>query len=143
MLPERGFALPAAIFILVICAVLGGAMLTLTSVSSEETALDIQQARALRAAQAGLEWGFYQARLGTPGLCSATGSEVALDASTLAGFTVTVTCTPIPVDEAGSPALTRVTAVACNAPGGGSPMCPGTPSSANYVERQLTGIVAN
>lgn len=143
MRPERGFALPAAIFILVIFAALGGAMLTLTSVSSEETSLDVQQARALRAAQAGLEWGFYQALAGTPALCSATGSEVTLDAPTLAGFTVTVTCTPIPADEAGSPTLTQVTAVACNAPGSVSPMCPGTPSSAAYVERKLTGIVAN
>lgn len=143
MRPERGFALPAAIFILVIFAVLGGAMLTLTSVSSEETALDVQQTRALRAAQAGLEWGFYQTLAGTPALCSVTGGNVALNAPTLAGFTVTVTCAPIPVVEAGSPTLTRVTVVACNTPDSNSLRCPGQPSSATYVERMLTGIVAN
>jgi MSHA biogenesis protein MshP len=136
---ERGFAIPAAVFIIVVFAVLGAAMVTMTTVSNEETALDVQQAKALRAAQAGLEWGFYQAVTGS---CTSTG-EVSLDAPTLSGFTVSVTCTAIPVNEAGSPTLTQVTAVACNTPGPTSPKCPGTPSSAAYVERTMTGIVSN
>ncbi|MBS1190733.1 MAG: hypothetical protein H6R10_2525 [Rhodocyclaceae bacterium] len=141
MRPERGFAIPAAIFILVVFAVLGAALVTLTSVSNEETALDVQQTRAFRAAQGGLEWGFYQVRKGTPASCSSAGAEVALDAPTLSGFTVTVTCSDIAVNEAGSPAFVRVTAVACNAPAGDPPRCPGIPAAATYVERVLTGIV--
>lgn len=136
---KHGFAIPAALFILVVFGVFGAAMVTMTSVSSEETALDVQQTQALRAAQAGLEWGLYQTRVPAASACPAAGINLALDAATLAGFTVTVTCTALDFDEAGSPALTRVTAIACNA----TPSCPATPTSEAYVERAVTGIVAN
>lgn len=140
---ERGFAMPAAVFILVVFAVLGAAMVTMTSVSNEETTLDVQQSKALRAAQAGLEWGFYQVRVAAASACTTAGSEIALDSASFNGFTVTVTCTAIAADEAGPPTtFTRVTSVACNAPGSSSPKCPGTPTSEAYVERTLTGIVS-
>jgi len=141
MCRERGFAIIAAIFILVVFSVLGAAMVTMTTVANEKTTLDVQQARAFRAAQAGLEWGFYQIRKANASACTATGINVALDANTLNGFTVTVTCTSIAVNEAGSPSLTQVTSVACNAPAANG-QCPGTPASETYAERKLMGIIA-
>lgn len=141
MFRERGFAIIAGVFILVVFAVLGAAMVSMTSASSEKTTLDVQQAKALRAAQAGMEWGFYQIRKAGTSACTATGINVALDANTLNGFTVTVTCTSVAVNEAGSPTLTQVTSVACNAPAANT-QCPGTPASETYVERKMMGIIA-
>lgn len=95
---SSGFALPTAIFLLVVLAALGAFMLTISSVQHTTSAQDVQGARAYQAARAGIEWGAFQimvpentnpvtaARAG----CFADSSPVF--GGTLTGFTVAVTC---------------------------------------------------
>ena len=63
---QGGFSLITAIFILVIFAALGAAMVTFSTVQHTTVAMDIQSARAYQAARAGIEWGAYEA-LKVPG----------------------------------------------------------------------------
>src|SRR6202012_5447442 len=51
--------------------------------------MSLQEARALAAAQAGIEWGAYQSLNG--GSCAAS-TTLALSEASLSGFTVVVTC---------------------------------------------------
>jgi MSHA biogenesis protein MshP len=55
-----GFGLPAAVFLLVILAGLAAALAKLGSGQQQASGLDIQGARALQAARAGIEWGLFQ-----------------------------------------------------------------------------------
>jgi MSHA biogenesis protein MshP len=89
---ERGFALPTAIFLLVVLAALGAYMVTLSRTSHLTSALDVQGARAYQAARAGIEWAAWQViRPPAPAACPTSPPTVVLDA-TLAAFTVTVEC---------------------------------------------------
>lgn len=58
---QRGFTLPATIFILVILASISAFLLTISSVSHTASSLALQGARAYYAAYSGLEWATYQA----------------------------------------------------------------------------------
>jgi MSHA biogenesis protein MshP len=100
---ERGFSLLSAIFLLIMLSVLGGALVAISTGSQIAVALDIQGERAYHAARAGIEWGLYRQLRNDScvnktsfvlpaGTSSAGASTAAATASTLAGFTVTVTC---------------------------------------------------
>lgn len=83
---SQGFALPAAIFVLVVLAAIIAAMMRIGSGQIAEQSLSLLATRAHWAAQSGLEWGTYQVKNGSPGVCfSATGH-------TIGRFTVTVSC---------------------------------------------------
>jgi len=58
---ERGFTLPATIFILVILASISAFLLTISAVSHTSSSLALQGARAYYAAYSGLEWATYLA----------------------------------------------------------------------------------
>ena len=93
---QRGFSLIAAIFIVVVLAVLGAFMVTLNVLQHATSAAALQGARAFQAAQSGIEWGVYQALHGAA--CSAapaqtTSGPFALNGAGLSDFQVTVTCT--------------------------------------------------
>ncbi len=128
----RGFSLVSAIFLLVVLAALGVAMVTISTVQHQSSALDVQGVRAYHAARAGLEWGVYQ-NLRT-GACSGGATNIALPAGTsLNGFTVTVVCTP---DTGAGLNINGavIQATACNIPAGGA--CPNVaPNSSDYVQR--------
>jgi MSHA biogenesis protein MshP len=148
---QRGFALVSAIFLLVILAALGVAMVTFSTAQHTSSSLDVMGSRAYQAARAGVEWYLYQ-RLNpqvssnNPTYCvnssaagtAATPVSFALPAGTsLSPFTVTVTCTATANAPASvSPAIIvrTITAYACNQPIGGA--CPGTPAR-DYVEREV------
>ncbi len=117
---QRGFALVTAIFLLVVLAVLGAAMLTFSSAQHVGSAMDVQGARAYQAARAGIEWGAYQALRN--GSCAAS-TNVAL-AGNLAGFSLVVEC-----DDTTYDALTayQITATASA----------GSTGEISRVERQL------
>jgi len=85
---QRGFALGTAIFLLLVLAALGAAMLTFSSAQHAGSAMDVQGARALQAARAGIEWGAYQALRNS----SCTGSTTVALAGNLADFTLVVEC---------------------------------------------------
>ncbi|MDP1665302.1 MAG: hypothetical protein Q8L79_09255 [Methylobacter sp.] len=88
--PQQGFALIAAIFLLVVLAALGAFMVTVSNGQHLTSAQDIQGSRAYWAARAGLEWGV--AGVVDSEDCSAGTLSVE-------GFTVSVTCTPFSYDE--------------------------------------------
>ena len=125
-----GFALPSAIFLLVILAALGAFVLSVSTSQHMGAALDVQGARAYQAARAGIEWGLFQsARNGTCGSTTLT-----FAGTSLAEFTTSVSCAPYSANEAGATVnVDQVTATACN-----QPPCPSASPGANYVERQLT-----
>ena len=77
-----GFTLVQAIFIVVVLALLGTAMMRLIGVQSSTSTFALQGARAYQAARSGLEWGAARAKTGDS--CSGT--------MTVEDFTVTVTC---------------------------------------------------
>lgn len=85
---QRGFALASAIFVLVVLAALGAAMLTFSSAQHVGSAMDAQGARALQAARAGIEWGAYQALRNN----SCAGSATVALGGTLADFSLVVDC---------------------------------------------------
>lgn len=157
---QLGFSIIAAIFILVILAGLGAFIVNVSTMQVIGSAIDLQGTRAYYAARSGIEWGAYQVQatgyafghasdpaVTNPNLrtCPATTSFTMPSAPTFNGFTVTVTCTRMPVDDTpannpySSPAAYTVTATACNQP---NPVCPNTidPGPA-YVERRIEAVL--
>ena len=136
---QRGIALPAMIFLLVVVGLMLSAGLLLLTQSQHSQSLQLQAARALAAAKSGADWGLWQV--------SDPGGQQGLDATTLPpcfkprtltlpaplGDTpVQVSCTREPatgtVDEGGLRlASYRVVAQASS----------GTPGSNTYVQRQV------
>lgn len=133
---QSGFALPAAIFLLVVLGGLAGWMMRLTTATLAQEALELEGTRAWQAAQAGLEAGIYAARVS--GGCI---SQNVTFAGTLARFTASVACTASNADEGGnSVTLYRITSIACNQPTGGA--CPNaTPTLPEYAERHMAAVV--
>jgi MSHA biogenesis protein MshP len=137
----RGFALVSAIFILVVLAALGAAILVVSTTQQVGSALDVQGSRVYRAARAGIEWGVYKRTRdnvpctvfpGVPPNVSFTFPT----APTLAGITVTVTCTDY-TDASSTPPIHvyEIRSTACNQPLAGN--CPNTSPGPNYIERRL------
>ena len=84
MLDQKGFSIITALFILLVLAVLGGFMVTMSGVQSRTALWALQGARAYHAAGGGLEWGTFQA-LENDSCASSTGL-------TVGDFSVTVNC---------------------------------------------------
>jgi len=124
MRPERGFALVAALFVMVVIAVVVAAMSRLSVTQNASLDLGIQQARAYQAARAGLEWGLHQLLL--DGTCSPSNPALSMANSGLDEFTVTLACASL--YSYSKESLYRLTATASN----GSP-----DSRADYAWRQL------
>lgn len=100
MRPERGFALVAALFLMVIIALVVATMSRLAVNQSADGDLALQQARAYQAAQAALEWGINRVR--RTGSCPAAAPSLA--GGNLADFTVTLACKVRSyTDEGGQP----------------------------------------
>jgi MSHA biogenesis protein MshP len=141
---QTGFALPSAIFLLVILALLGAFMLTLSNTQHLTSAQDVQGVRAYRAARMGLEWM-------AANLCgAATGCTSPLTACPAASttldvnpdqFTVVVTCVRntagTDYKEAGptGDVVRHIYWVTSTATSGG------TVGSLGYVERSLNAFV--
>jgi MSHA biogenesis protein MshP len=116
---QAGVGIVTAIFLLVVLAGLGVAMVGIYTSQQASSNVDLLGAQAYQAARAGLEWGVFQTRSG--GKC-AQGSmsanpyyeKFAMPAGTsLSAFTVYVSCT-----AQGTAPLVRyvITAEACNMP---------------------------
>jgi MSHA biogenesis protein MshP len=148
---ERGFGLFAAIAILVILAVLGAAIVSVTGLRSQSTALDVLGSRALLAARAGIEWNMYLIQnpetnptVVPPYICPGTATNLTTFGGALSGFTVTVQpCTTTPALEAGNTVrVYQIVATACNFPDG-TGACPNNlvgNTNLSYVERQITAL---
>lgn len=145
----RGFTMLSVLFILVALAALGAALTTVSTRQHLDSALDIDSARALQSARAGLEWAAFQV-LRNPAPPAAApacfGATSFSPGGSLAGFVVTVSCSRTPgsgtvSDGARALAFFVLTANACNQPSAGACPATGTPAT-TYVERQLSWTVA-
>ena len=127
----RGFALPSAIFLMVILALAGTIMVNMAGVERTTSTISLQSARAFAAARSGLEWGIYQSLTGAA--CPAD-TTLALAEGGLKGFGVDVTCTSSQHTEvATTRTLYTITAVAEY----------GSFGSADYVRRRLRGTISD
>ena len=87
---ERGFALIAALAVLVILGSISGVMLRLSGVQQAGVSTVILGQRAQWAARSGLEWGVHEsARIGG---CPAAATTLDLSEGAVSGFTVVVRC---------------------------------------------------
>lgn len=144
-----GVALVTAIFLLVVLAGLGVAVVTLTTNQQAGAAQDEQGTRAYLAARAGGEWALYQALASQADArvqdnllgCPAVTSFAMPQDSNLAAFTVTVRC-GAPVAGVGTTdrddpthGHVQITVTACNSPGNGS--CETPVREADYVQRVI------
>lgn len=130
--PEAGFALPTAIFLLVVLAALGGYMASLSRSNQIGNALDIQGARATQAARAGIEWAAWhvvdpQNLQPAPTPCPVSPQLLTLG-DALKGFTVTVECArTLEDDGVATVAVYQITATATA----------GAPGALDRIERQI------
>ena len=117
---QQGFALIAAIVLIVVLAAMAGFVATMVGGQSANQQLERMSQVADLAAQAGMEWGAYQALKNAN--CVAANTPFTPPPNTsLSVMTVRVSCTP------GGPPH-RITAIASF----------GAPASPDYVERSKT-----
>jgi MSHA biogenesis protein MshP len=146
--PTAGFTLVTMLFILVVLAALGAALAGISMRQQMGSAADIDSARALQGARAGLEWATFEVLRYPPPPAAAPAcfGTTSFGVAGLSGITITVSCTRTPAsgsvnDGATELAFFQLVATACNIPSGGACPASGTPPPA-YVERQLSGTVA-
>lgn len=145
--PERratGFTLVSVLFIVVVLAALGAAITQVSTRQHLGSAAEIESARALQAARAGLEWAAFQVlrNPAPPAAAPACFGTTSFTAAALSRYTITVSCTRTAgTDGSTSLAFYQLTANACNTPTSGH--CPNTAASpgSTYVERQLAWTV--
>ena len=142
--PRGGFALPSAIFLMVILAALGVFIVRINILQTGSSALDALGVNAYQAASAGAEWGAYKALrdIGPAPAACFSDTNLTFPGTSLAPFTTTVSCTRTSTDELGViVTVDRITATACNQ---SSPCLTTAPAgaNANYVSRQITITVA-
>ncbi len=94
---ERGFSLVAAIFLIVVIAALGAFAVRIGASQQQTVSLELLSARALSAAQSGIEFGAYQALDAS----SCANTTLNLAEAGLNGFTVDVTCAATAHAESG------------------------------------------
>ncbi len=133
---DLGFALPAALFLLVVLGGLAAWLAHMTQLGLAQDALELEGERAYQAAQAGLEAGIYAALVA--GSCA--GQNIAFTGN-LQRFTASVNCTSDTADEGGQPlTFYAVDSVACNQPAAGA--CPNpAPALPEYAERHVRAVV--
>lgn len=129
---QTGFALVAAMFVMIIIALVIAAMMRMAGNQHGTNSLAIQQARAYQAARAGLEWGISSALAGS---CLSSKTLV-MSGSNLSEFDgVQVNCGLQTYSEDGSTVrIYTLTASAQNGVPGGRP---------DYAYRRLTATVEN
>jgi MSHA biogenesis protein MshP len=138
-----GIGIVTAIFLLVVIAGLGVAVVSLVTTQQAASAQDQLGARAYQAARAGIEWALYVGLQtgGSPAVPATTlgcprnqagGETFAMPPlTTLSSFTVTITCGA--ATTVGGTQHFWIRSTACNEPNGG---CPNAINpSADYVQR--------
>ncbi|CAH0290087.1 hypothetical protein SRABI118_04045 [Massilia sp. Bi118] len=127
---QAGVGIVTAIFLLVVLAGLGVAMVGIFTSQQASANVDLLGAQGYQAARAGLEWGIFRARAGS---CAASTSFRMPAGTSLSAFTVVVGCTAYGAD----PMVRHViTAEACNMPDAAATSCPEV-NNAESVRRKL------
>ena len=128
-------ALVAAMFIIVILAMLSLFAVRVSASGDQDVSMALMESRALAAARTGIEYGAYRALVATN--CNGVGGatfNVNLTQAALTSFALTVTCLGSNHLNAGVPYWTyEITSIARR----------GTYGTADYVSRTLTQTVAN
>lgn len=136
---SRGVGIVTAIFLLVVLAGLGVALVTIFTSQQQATLLDEQGVRAGQAARAGLEWGlFHRLRPGDETCADGSTNSVALGGDVLRQFTVSVACRKVAGPATAVPnALDRwfIRATACAPAQNGE--CPDNLNNPDYVRRVI------
>lgn len=126
---QQGTVLVAAVFLIIVLALLGAAMAMLSTVQSD-TGLKTQlAANAYYGAKAGLDWGIQRAIAASS--CAAT-TSFTLTQGALNGVSVTVTCSSAPQGSA-TDLVYYLTSIATT----------GTLGGVDYAERRLEATVSN
>ena len=86
----RGFALVPALFLIVVLGALAVIAVRVGTAQQQAVTMSLQEARAVAAAQAGIEWGAYRS---VSAAACASSTTLNLTEASQAGFTVIVTCT--------------------------------------------------
>jgi MSHA biogenesis protein MshP len=129
---ESGFALIPALFLIVVLGALAAVAIRVGTGQQQAVTMSLQQARALSAAQTGIEWGAYQA-LALGGSCVAS-TTLTLTEAALNGFSVIVTCAAVTFSTG---AATNTSYVLNSAATSGLYGQPG------YVRRVVSGTYTN
>lgn len=137
----------AAIFLLVVLAVLAVIIASVTGIQQASSQLDILGARAYQAARAGVEWGAHRVldpnnAVAACGLAPCASTNLSGLGGSLSPFTVSVTCQATDATE-GSRNIRVFTlvATACNEPAGG--VCPNpAPTINDYVSREVQATLS-
>jgi MSHA biogenesis protein MshP len=147
---QRGFSLVAAIFLLVVLALMGALIASITGMQQASGQLDISGVRAYESARAGMEWAAYQVldpanthnpgtgvscATATPTTCPTSPTNLSSLSGSLSGFTVSVTCA-LSADTTESNRTVRVFQVVATACNQGA-TCPAASPTTGYVERRL------
>jgi len=123
---SSGFSLVAALFLIVVIAALGAFAVRIGSGEQQAVNLELLSARALAAADSGVEWGAYQALSASPTSCTTT--TLNFTEAALNGFSVTVVCAPTSHTEIGGTThVYRIDATASS----------GTYGTPDYVSRHV------
>lgn len=126
---NAGVSIVTAIFLIVVLAGMGAAIVTVTTAQQATSALDVLGTRAYLAARAGVEYGLYQGLIPGGTGCLAT-TSFSPPAATLSGITVTLTCSAVNN-------VRLLTVTACNQPAAG--VCPNAaPVGGEYVQRVIS-----
>ena len=96
---QQGFSIIMVVILIVLFALIGGYMATLTSVGSINTTISAGSMQAWFAARSGIEWAAQQIIVAAPGACAA--APINLAGGNTDGYTVTVTCGVTPYTESG------------------------------------------
>lgn len=154
---ETGFSILAAIFLLVVLALLGALIASVTGMQQSSGQLDVLGVRAYHSARAGMEWGASQVldpNNNLPGVggtanlppCPAPSTNLTGLGGSLSSFTVTVTCSATinaPTTEGNrNIGAYQIIATACNQPVVGPGTCPNPAPAAGYVDRQLQATLS-
>ena len=95
---QRGFALVAALFLMVVLASMGTYIVRISAIEHQTVNVALLGARAMHAARAGVEWGAFQA-INVP---ACTTTTLTLTEGGLNGFEVDVTCSSSSHTEKGN-----------------------------------------
>lgn len=151
---RAGFSTVAAIFLILVLAVLGSCIASVVGLQQSTGQLDVLGVRAYYSARAGMEWGaravldpantLNPASCAVPVMpsCPASPTHLSGLGGSLAPFTVTVSCAQAADTSEGNRSVRvfSIVATACNQPSGGA--CPNPAPGEGYVERQLQASLA-
>jgi MSHA biogenesis protein MshP len=126
----RGFALIPALFLIVVLGALAAIAIRVGTGQQQAVTMTLEEARALAAARAGIEWGAYQS---VSGGCAAS-TTLNLTEAALNGFTVIVTCAATTFTNGAATSASYVLK---------STATTGTYGQPGYVHRVVSGTYTN